>query len=498
MAANLENFRKEIITIFFAQKYVVCVTISVVFICSILIASFWPPTYSASGQLLVKGKKPESAAGSMVDVRAVTLKLTPDELYSEIHILRSFDVIARTIKHLEEEHAYFEKKTKAPFPKRVVRKIRASLKCLKEHILPWKKMTTLVDDRIYEINEDLKVEILPLTDVLKVSYFNKDPNNAVVLVNALMEQYLIYRKQVYSPGEEEVFFSNQADAYKKGLEEKEQELIALVNETKMSDPQKEIEGNLRVKNDLEITLHRLKDESIEKNLYIEFLEKTINSKGIEFFSFIEDNDPVTNFGISLRNLYISWKDVLRTYRPRSDHALNYEKEVEETAQAFKQEIATYRANQINQMKGIFKKILDIQDRMGDIDERNARLSEQFIVSQRLQREIELLKLSYATFSKKREESKIDRRVDPAMSYISILSNAFPSDGPVFPKAKNVIPMGIFVGLILGFCFAFIREYLDHTFKSPKDAEAHAGLPVLFSIPVFESERNLPVNRKSHL
>ena len=225
------------------------------------------------------------------------------------------------------------------------------------------------------------------------------------------------------------------------------------------------------------------------------MDKTINSKDIEYFSFIENNEPVNNFGISLRNIYVSWRDVLRTYRPRSDHALNYEKEVKEVSHAFKQEIATYRAYQVDQLKGIFRKILDMQTRILDIGERNAKLSEQYIVSQKLTREIEFLKLSYATFSKKQEEAKIDRKVDPSMSYISILSNAFPSDGPIFPIAKKVIPMGIFVGFIMGFCFAFVREYLDHTFKYPKDAEACAGIPLIFSIPLWEERPQSPAKKK---
>ncbi len=490
MTTRLEDLKKEIVTIFFVQKSVICITTLAIFVCSILIAFFWPPTYSATGSILIKGRKPESLSGIIGEMRPVVLKLTPDELYSEIQILRSYDVISRTIKYLEEQHVYFEKK-RASFPKRVIRKIRACIKYLGEHLLPGKKTAPLIDDRIFEIDENLKVEILPLTNVLKVSYFDKDPNNAIVLLSALMEQYLIYRKQVFSPDEEEAFFYDQMKGYKKGLEEKEDELIVLVNETKTSDPQKEIENNLRVKNDLEITMQHLKNESTEKTLYIEFLEKTINSKDIEYFSFIENNDPITNYGISLRNLYVSWRDILRTYHPKSDHALSYEREVKEVSQAFKQEIITYRANQVNQLKGIFKKILDIQTRMLDIDERNAKLSEQYIISQRLHREIEFLKVSYAAFSKKREESKIDRMFDPSMSYISILSNAFPSDGPIFPKAKNVIPMGMFVGLIMGFCFAFVREYLDHTFKFPKDAETCVGLPVIFFIPLWEERPQSP-------
>jgi uncharacterized protein involved in exopolysaccharide biosynthesis len=138
MTTRLEDLKKEIVTIFFVQKSVICITTLAIFVCSILIAFFWPPTYSATGSILIKGRKPESLSGIIGEMRPVVLKLTPDELYSEIQILRSYDVISRTIKYLEEQHVYFEKK-RASFPKRVIRKIRACIKYLGEHLLPGKK-----------------------------------------------------------------------------------------------------------------------------------------------------------------------------------------------------------------------------------------------------------------------------------------------------------------------------------------------------------------------
>ena len=85
------------------------------------------------------------------------------------------------------------------------------------------------------------------------------------------------------------------------------------------------------------------------------------------------------------------------------------------------------------------------------------------------------------FRKEREES-VAVTAKNIPSNVSILSEAFPSDGPVFPKKQIVIPLGLLIGFITGLSFAFIREYFDHTFKKPSDVQTYVDLPVIFSIP----------------
>ena len=110
-----------------------------------------------------------------------------------------------------------------------------------------------------------------------------------------------------------------------------------------------------------------------------------------------------------------------------------------------------------------------------------KLKKQLIDSQRIGREINLFEFSQETFSKRREEAKT-ATAENVPSDISILSRAFPSNGPVFPKKTVVIPLGLLVGFLTGFSLGFLRQYFDHTFKKPSDVENYLGLPVIFSIP----------------
>jgi uncharacterized protein involved in exopolysaccharide biosynthesis len=428
---------------------------------------------------LVKGKKPESsAAEGIVEGSPRFFELTKEDLFSDMQILTSPDVILKTIKSLEERNLYFN-----PHEKKATTLGMLS-KYLREYLFPKRKTDSAYDERVFGIKEKIKAEPLPVSNVIGITCYDKDPANAAVLLSTLMDQYVIYRTQVYNPSDEEVFFSIQAENFKKNLEEREDELIALVNNTKVTDPQKEIDNNMLIKNELGRNLQALKSDEIEKKLYVEHLKNTINTEDIQYFSFIENNLPLSNLGINIQKLYIDWKNILKNYQPDAKNAEELEAEISDLSSALKAEVSSYMKNQENQLKIIRSKIKRIEARNRMFAKVNIELHDQVIASQRISRESNLLKLSYDIFSKKREEARMNRDINPSMRYISILSKAFPSFTPVFPQAIKVIPFGIIIGFILGCSFAFVREYFDHTFKKPRDVEVYIDLPVLSSIPVL--------------
>ncbi|MDE1890830.1 MAG: hypothetical protein KGI30_11370, partial [Planctomycetota bacterium] len=341
---------------------------------------------------------------------------------------------------------------------------------------------------IYKVKGHIEAVSLSVSNVIGISYRSKNPDYAKILLSTLMDQYVTYRAQIYNPSEEEVFFADQSRNFEKSLSAKEGEMIVLLNETKSANPQREIDSNLLIKNDLERLQQQLKNEAIEKKLYIEHLEKVINSENIEFFSFIENNMPLNNIGLSLQRVYGNWLDALKNYRPGVANVRGLKKEVGKISQTLKTEVETYKGNQVNQYRIMLKKIANIEGEIEKIIERNIKLQVQVLTSQKLSGEIEFLRLSRDTFTRRKEEARMNRDLNPATRYIRILSKAFLSSGPVFPQPVKVIPMGILIGFILGCSAAFLKEYFDHTFKKPRDVEIYAGVPVLFSIPFDKKDR----------
>jgi uncharacterized protein involved in exopolysaccharide biosynthesis len=449
---QIEDFKREFLDIFFAQRRIIIFVTSLISICAILIAFFWPPTYSATASILVRGKKAEKNPGYIEQGEIRPFKLTTEDLASEVEILTSHDVIKEALTSL--------------------------------------KITVPVSPKNVEINKiknSLKTEIIPASNVIQITLYDKNSKYATTMLKALMEKYTIYRMQVHNSDEAEWFFSQQAKKYKEGLVKKDEELMELVQKTKMSNPPKEIESNLLVKADFEQQLNILKNEAIEKKLYIEHLGKKLDSKELQFFSFIEDisiSNSISGISVKLQELFIELGSASRTYHPSSEKVTSIEKQINDTYSKLKSEVIAYKEGLVNQLQITNKKIHSIESRINSINNRNVELQRQHIHSQRIETEAKLLQLSYETFSKRREEAKINSSVDAAnlSSYVSIISRAFSSGEPVFPKKNIVIPLGIIVGFITACSLGFLREYFDHTFKKPSDVKDYASLPVIFSIP----------------
>lgn len=475
-----ENYTRELLFIFFAQRKIIIIVTLLILALSIIIALFWPPTYASFGSILVRGTKLEKSPEAIEKDVIKSYPVAKEDLFSEVQILTSFDVIERTIKHLIGKNLYeIENNSKISFYDDIKRKINYFI--TKDKLRA--KGNSKIYNEVYKIKSRIKTEVLPASNVIEVTFYHKNPKNAVTILDALMSQYIKYRMGVYTPSEAEEFFSQQAEKFKASLEKREEDLMDLVKETRMTDPVKEIANNISIKKDLEDQLNMLKNDYIEKIAYVEHLDNVINSQGIQYFSFI-DNYSINKLSEKLQDLFVEKGRLLRRYNSLSDKAELMDRQINDTYSALKSEVIAYKNNINVQAQIIQNKIKSIEYRLGVINERNVKLQRQLVDSLRIAREADLLKFSYDNFAKRREEATVDNTVAATnlSSYIRILSKPFPSNGPVFPRPSVVIPLGLLIGFITGFSLGFVNEYFDHTFKKPSDVSNYADLPVIFSIP----------------
>lgn len=73
---------------------------------------------------------------------------------------------------------------------------------------------------------------------------------------------------------------------------------------------------------------------------------------------------------------------------------------------------------------------------------------------------------------------------------TVLDPANLPEKPFKPNVWRIFSMGFMLAVACGLGLAFLREYLDSAFWRSKDLESVAGLPVLVSIPVVNTEREL--------
>ncbi len=70
----------------------------------------------------------------------------------------------------------------------------------------------------------------------------------------------------------------------------------------------------------------------------------------------------------------------------------------------------------------------------------------------------------------------------------ILDPARLPEKPVFPNMKMLFLLTLVVGPNIGFGLVFLLEYLDTSFRSPKDIESDLGFSVLATIPIISDQK----------
>jgi uncharacterized protein involved in exopolysaccharide biosynthesis len=101
-----ENYRRELLFIFFAHKKFILFVTLIILALSILIALYWPKTYAAYGSVLVTGKKLEKSPEAIEESDIRSYPVSKEDLFSEVQIMTSFEVIEQTIKNLLTKKLY--------------------------------------------------------------------------------------------------------------------------------------------------------------------------------------------------------------------------------------------------------------------------------------------------------------------------------------------------------------------------------------------------------
>lgn len=470
-----EDYKKELITIFFAQKGIIILTALLIFTSSVLIAFFWPPTYASYGSVYVKVKKPQKSPEMIEESQVYQSAITKEDLSSEVEILLSPNVIEKALAELKEKNLYGDQERSAfswvVTIKKMIAHLTRMLSSSSKHGM---------SKEVYQIKESLKIVILPASNVLEITFFSNNPNGAVVFLDALLNQYIMSRMQIYYPKESGEFFSQQAGGFGESLQKKRDEWIELVEKSKTADPLKEIANNLIIKKEIEIQLTPTINTAIEKRNDLKYLDMALKNKDILFFSFL-DKSSFINLSIGLQPLYMEYGRITRTYKAASEKAQPVEKHLVEALEELRAEVRAYRDSVAKDLDSANEKISQMNSKMKDIDKRNVELQRHHINTEKIAMEMNLIKGEYETFAKRKDEAA-SGALSPTNSYVSILKKAFPSDGPIFPKAKTVIPLGLLIGIVAGCSLGFLRDYFDHTFKKASDVERHVGVPIIFSIP----------------
>jgi polysaccharide chain length determinant protein (PEP-CTERM system associated) len=110
----------------------------------------------------------------------------------------------------------------------------------------------------------------------------------------------------------------------------------------------------------------------------------------------------------------------------------------------------------------------------------------------LERDYENLKELYDSLLERKLEAEmaVDMERKQKGEQFRIIDPAKIPDRPIKPNFQRILLMTLVLGLGFGFGLGYLREMLDDSYKYPEEAEQELELPVLVSLPLRYTEREI--------
>jgi succinoglycan biosynthesis transport protein ExoP len=350
---------------------------------------------------------------------------------------------------------------------------------------------------------NLKVEPVPGTRLINVSFLSPSPKNAARIANAHVNAFINWSNNIkLSSSQQRLNWLNiQIQKQKEKLEASQEKM----NDYKRTQGIVAFEDRQNIVSqqmmDLNANLTRVKSERMTKQAAYEQL-KSFSIEKENIFALPEvAHDPVI---LNIRNQFLQLKakklEMAANYGPIHPKMIDIDSRIKQ----LEQEIILELQRLSRTIKAELDRALDnersIQKTLNAQKGAALSINEKAMANDILKQETQSNQQSYDDLLKQAKEVGLSGAMEN--SNISIVDEAEIPLFPVRPKIFLNILLAIVVSMFMGPFLAFFFEYMDRTVKTPDDVRRRLGLSVLGMIPFDKSvnkveKQALSWNKSSH-
>ena len=470
---------------------------------------FYPPLYQSEAKLLVRYVLDRSPVDPVDGGSSSTTgfgKTTDNVINSEVEILKSWDLAVQVAQAIG-----FRK------------------------LVPEMGDAANVNAAAFAVASGLEVGAQRGSDILFVSYTNRDPQLATQVLDELVNRYFVKHLEVHRSAEAFDFVSRQSDQVRARLNQTEDALKALKakagitsvadNSSTLSTDVVKIEDQY-LASEAELAEQTARVKEIEESLGASGSTPASSNSKTPNASSSKDGKPrspaspeelrqykaitarldqLRKTELDLLSRYTAESEFVKLNRAEIKKIENQKRDLEKkspdlitqggdstTSQSGPVDIGAERAR----LAGTKAKTEMLKARL---DERTKQLSDVGSQIADLERKKELEEANYKYFEGAVEKARIDEALDPSkMPNISAVQRPSPP-APVSGKRNKIVLMLAGGGIAVGFGFALLMELvLNQTIKRPLELETQLRAPLLLTIPFTRGNGRLPNSGRKRL
>lgn len=510
----LENDRVKITwpdVFYFLQTHwpLVCVIFLSTVITTYLIVSLLTDRYEMTAKLLVRlGREqiepPPTVRGSST---LFSSGLRKEEIASEMQMLQSPDLVARVVDAIGVEHFKPQRVLPAGFVGRVKFALKEYVRKLKDLVnevqiaLGLKKRLNDREQAITWLLNGVYIAPERESDVISLYFQTPDPVVGVQILEKWIDLYLHRRLQVRQHSGVKEFLDAEANEARARLAQAEQQKLHWKQSRSLSESKEQMALLLKRISDLsaEQSLAFREAEALNREIAISKSLIAASQRNLPTRRQENPNPILMKLREELANLQLERSKMFTKFQPQSTPIQNLDEQIAHVSQLIEQEeatqiFATYELNPLVtsleqklhersiQLAGL-KARTQIQQQQREsleaelrsLDDAEAKLAE-------FERERQIAEQEYLAVVKRKQEVDVAAALDlQRISNVSILTSPVSSLQPVYPRKLLMLGLSAVLGLLLGFGFSLLLEYLDDRVRYPAQLAELTGLPYLGAI-----------------
>jgi uncharacterized protein involved in exopolysaccharide biosynthesis len=476
---------RDLVSPLFRHRRLAIVCFLAVFLCSLAAAVSLSRKYESRMEILVNRERldPVVSTESTTQVPQLAPLVTEEEINSEVELLQSRDVLEKVVLACGLGKAGPEW-----WPKR---------------LLPGHGEGSEVSLAVEALAKQLKVKIVPRTNLINVSYRSGVPRVAFEVLNTLASLYLEKHVLVHRPAGSYEFFTQEAEKYRAALQESEASLARFDTQEGLVAPDEE-RTNMGLKlADSVAALHQAQqlvasDEhrivdvrsqmrttparsatqqvSNSADLLLQQLQGSLLAAQVSRSQLVMKYDP------SYPLVQQADQQIMQTQaaieEAEKTRFTNLTTDRDPTYELLRQDLARTQADLAAQKAtaiALDRTIATLRRKMVELDQKGLKLAD-------LVRESKANEGNYLLYLSKREQERTSDALDKKR--IANVALAIPPAIPSLPvhSPVSIAILGFFTAVAVGMTASYLAEYMNPSFRTPTEVVEFLKIPLVVAIP----------------
>ncbi len=468
------------------HKTLIIASLVIIVSLTLLFTYLMQPVYEATAILVIEKEQSTSPlTGERMDFESyVSQSLT---FNTHFKLITSRPVLERVINSLKLNQIDMEKGLGVNFLSQLLTQFKKNIRLLlgseKKPLTPQEEMSELIE----ELRENIEIEEVRDTRLLKVTVEDHDPVMAMKIANDLARSYIKFNidNRLKATQSTLSWLTGELYEMKKKLEDSEEDFVAYQQREKLlsiTGKQKLIAQKIE---ELNTAYHETKSNRLEMDSKLKELERTLKAKGSLLDTRILFENPIfDNLYAQLLNAEVELTRLGKVFKPKHPKIIQIKSKITKTRAKLNEELKKEIGSLKSERRVFFSKEQSLRKAISGYENDALAVNRKALKYTILNRDVQTNQKLYDTLLSRVRESNVVGNKD--VSNIRIAEQAEPPLLPVKPKKMLNLVLSVIFGLMTGLGLSFFWEYLDRSLHTEEDIKRYIDVPVLAVIPIADS------------